>query len=321
MSEPAAAARGRQPLRLPASCWLFVAGSFAFGFALVPLYRVLCQVTGFGDQKQLAAASAAVAGSGRCGRAPSPSSSSATCRRSATGSSAPRRPRCACIRASSTRPSFIARNLTGHDTVAQAVPNIAPGEAVSAASTRPQCFCFSPQNFRRGEERDAAGALLRRPRAAGRHRPRHAQLHLLRHPRHGRRPLARATTQETPMSHGTRTRRLQQVLHAARHARGRSSARWRCSRPCWAWPRWLNDWLGPEVFALGPGAAGGHVHRLVPHRHRREPAGHLQPARRPLVPHGDDVVHLLRGHVLRRLLRRAVLRAHSCRCRGSAARA
>jgi cytochrome c oxidase assembly protein subunit 11 len=29
------------------------AGSFGFGFALVPLYNVLCSVTGYGDQKKL----------------------------------------------------------------------------------------------------------------------------------------------------------------------------------------------------------------------------------------------------------------------------
>ena len=32
---------------------LFVAGSFAFGFALVPLYDVLCSITGLGNQKSL----------------------------------------------------------------------------------------------------------------------------------------------------------------------------------------------------------------------------------------------------------------------------
>ena len=30
---------------------VFALGSFAFGFALVPLYDVLCSVTGVGDQK------------------------------------------------------------------------------------------------------------------------------------------------------------------------------------------------------------------------------------------------------------------------------
>ena len=32
---------------------VFAAGSFGFGFALVPLYNVLCSVTGYGDQKKL----------------------------------------------------------------------------------------------------------------------------------------------------------------------------------------------------------------------------------------------------------------------------
>ena len=32
----------------------FALGSFAFGFALVPLYDVLCDLTGFGNQKAIA---------------------------------------------------------------------------------------------------------------------------------------------------------------------------------------------------------------------------------------------------------------------------
>ena len=47
---------------------------------------------------------------------------------------------------------FVAHNLTGHDTVAQAVPNIAPGEAASWFH-KTQCFCFAPQSFRNGEQR------------------------------------------------------------------------------------------------------------------------------------------------------------------------
>ena len=38
----------------------FALGSFAFGFALVPLYDVLCDLTGFGNQKALAEARLAV---------------------------------------------------------------------------------------------------------------------------------------------------------------------------------------------------------------------------------------------------------------------
>ena len=33
--------------------WLFAAGFLAFGFALVPLYNVLCDVTGYGDRTKL----------------------------------------------------------------------------------------------------------------------------------------------------------------------------------------------------------------------------------------------------------------------------
>src|SRR6187431_2677299 len=37
--------------------WLFAAGAFAFGFALVPLYNVICDVTGYGDKSRLRQAS------------------------------------------------------------------------------------------------------------------------------------------------------------------------------------------------------------------------------------------------------------------------
>jgi cytochrome c oxidase assembly protein subunit 11 len=48
--------------------------------------------------------------------------------------------------------NFLARNLTGHDTVAQAVPDITPGLA-SAWFHKTECFCFTPQSFRKDEER------------------------------------------------------------------------------------------------------------------------------------------------------------------------
>ena len=138
--------------RLTAKLWLFVAGSFAFGFALVPLYRVLCQLSGIGDQKQLLSATLGA-------RADTIDTT-----RTVTVefvSNLPTvgnwefRPAQATLRVHPGKlyeASFIARNLTGHDTVAQAVPNIAPGEAVSAFH-KTQCFCFAPQNFKRGEQR------------------------------------------------------------------------------------------------------------------------------------------------------------------------
>ena len=132
--------------------WLFVAGSFAFGFALVPLYRVLCQVTGIGDQKQLSAATPAA----RIGTQDATRTVTVEfIGNLPTVGNWEFRPAQATLRVHPGQlyeASFVARNLTGHDTVAQAVPNIAPGEAVSWFH-KTQCFCFAPQSFRKGEQR------------------------------------------------------------------------------------------------------------------------------------------------------------------------
>src|SRR5579864_3716012 len=51
--------QSRQNRSLTFKLLFFVAGSFAFGFALVPLYDVLCSITGLGNQKSLTRAVAA----------------------------------------------------------------------------------------------------------------------------------------------------------------------------------------------------------------------------------------------------------------------
>jgi cytochrome c oxidase assembly protein subunit 11 len=126
-------------------------GSFGFGFALVPLYNVLCSVTGYGDQTKLLQKVTAiehpdvnrtvtvefladVASSGEWEFRP-------------------------LKRTLEVHPGelytaeFFAHNLTGRDTVAQAVPNIAPSE-VAAYFHKTECFCFSPQHFRLDEGRN-----------------------------------------------------------------------------------------------------------------------------------------------------------------------
>ena len=47
---------------------------------------------------------------------------------------------------------FVAHNLTGRDTWGQAVPEIAPAK-VAAYFRKTECFCFTPQHFKQGEER------------------------------------------------------------------------------------------------------------------------------------------------------------------------
>jgi cytochrome c oxidase assembly protein subunit 11 len=130
---------------------LFVAGSFAFGFALVPLYDVLCSVTGLGNQKSLT-------------------------RAYAQGAASIDRQRTVTVYFIANLPSvgnwefrpvtttlqvhpgqlyeadFFAHNLTGHDTTAQAVPDIVPSK-LAAWFHKTECFCFTPQSFKRDEQR------------------------------------------------------------------------------------------------------------------------------------------------------------------------
>ena len=128
----------------------FALGSFAFGFALVPLYDVLCDITGFGDQSQLARARLAV-------EAPD-DSRTITVDFVAELPSVGNwefRPTVAEMQIHPGRlykTEFFAHNLTGHETTAQAVPNIAPGKA-AGYFRKTECFCFTPQKFAVNEAR------------------------------------------------------------------------------------------------------------------------------------------------------------------------
>ncbi len=126
------------------------AGAFGFGFALVPLYNVLCGVTGYGDQSRLLQKVRAI-------EHPDPSRTITVefLTSEASAGSWNFRP---VVRTVEVHPGrlysaeFLARNLTGRDTTAQAVPNIAPSMA-AAYFHKTECFCFSPQHFRLNEER------------------------------------------------------------------------------------------------------------------------------------------------------------------------
>ena len=127
------------------------AGSFGFGFALVPLYNVLCAVTGYGDQARLLQKVRAI-------EHPDPSRT-VTVQFLADVASAGGwefRPEARSIQVHPGQlytAEFYAHNLTGRDTVAQAVPNIAPSE-VAAYFHKTECFCFTPQHFSLDEGRD-----------------------------------------------------------------------------------------------------------------------------------------------------------------------
>jgi cytochrome c oxidase assembly protein subunit 11 len=140
--------------RLVRSLWLFTAGSFAFGFALVPLYSVLCSITGYGDRGELVRASTVQAAT----------VASATERTVTVEfiSSVPTfgewefRPEVGSLKVQPGRlyeAKFFAKNLQSRAVTGQAVPDISPGQATPYFH-KTECFCFTPQQFGAQEGRD-----------------------------------------------------------------------------------------------------------------------------------------------------------------------
>ena len=127
------------------------AGAFAFGWALVPLYNVICGVTGVGDQTALLRKVKAI-------EKPDPSRTITIEFIGSTGGAGewdfhPVKRTIDVHPGQLYSAEFFAHNLTGRDTVVQAIPNIAPSK-VAAYFHKTECFCFSPQHFTVNEQRD-----------------------------------------------------------------------------------------------------------------------------------------------------------------------
>ncbi len=149
MNDPA----GKRNRSLAARLVLMAAGSFAFGFALVPLYDVFCEVTGIGTRGQLSRAGTADGQSPVADRtvvveftASVPSGDWEFEPVAATMEVQPGR---------LYEAHYRARNLSGQATTGQAVPSVAPARAAQYF-VKTECFCFTPQHFARDEEREMA---------------------------------------------------------------------------------------------------------------------------------------------------------------------
>jgi cytochrome c oxidase assembly protein subunit 11 len=127
------------------------AGAFAFGWALVPLYDVLCRAAGIGNAE-------AKAGKSLVQESIDPDREVTIefMAQPASVGSFDFRPKVASMRIHPGKlydTLFHAENLTQNPSVAQAVPSISPtGTAKYFHKT--ECFCFSPQTFAAGEGRD-----------------------------------------------------------------------------------------------------------------------------------------------------------------------
>ena len=137
--------------RLVRALLIMTAGSFAFGWALVPLYDVLCRAAGIGNAE-------AKAGKASVVEAVDPNREVTIEFLVQPGSvdSFDFRPTVASMRIHPGKlydTMFYARNLTKQGAVAQAVPSISPtGTAKYFHKT--ECFCFSPQKFGPDEGRN-----------------------------------------------------------------------------------------------------------------------------------------------------------------------
>jgi cytochrome c oxidase assembly protein subunit 11 len=128
----------------------FSLGAFAFGYALVPLYDVLCDITGYGNERRLAEKSVI--------DVKPDESRTITVEFLAelpSNGNWEFRPVLASMKVHPGQlytADFIAKNLTGRNTIAQAVPSIAPTK-VAPYFHKTECFCFTPQAFKTNEER------------------------------------------------------------------------------------------------------------------------------------------------------------------------
>jgi cytochrome c oxidase assembly protein subunit 11 len=143
--------RKRANRRLAYGLLVMTAGSFAFGWALVPLYSVFCKVAGIGNAE-------AKSGPSNAREAVDPNREVTVefVADPASVGSFEFRPEAKSMRVHPGKlydTQFYAKNLTQSASVAQAVPSISPSVAAHYFH-KTECFCFSPQHFKVGEGRD-----------------------------------------------------------------------------------------------------------------------------------------------------------------------
>lgn len=139
-----------RPGRTVAKLGLLVVGMFGFGFALVPLYDVFCEITGLG---------------GRTAGAPQQVVENVDVNRTvrvefvgALEAGAPWHFR-PTVGHMEVHPGqlyethYYAENLTGSELVGQATPSVSPGSAAKHFK-KVHCFCFTRQEFAPHEGRD-----------------------------------------------------------------------------------------------------------------------------------------------------------------------
>ena len=152
----ASASLDRANRRLAARLLVVTAAMFGFGYALVPLYDIVCDITGFNGRTGVLTEEEAAAASGAA--AAGPSSRAVKVQFVATVHSGLRwvlDPPGAPLAATPGKvyeANFVASNRSSRPVVAQAVPSVTP-VAAAAHFNKVECFCFTRQRLEPGETR------------------------------------------------------------------------------------------------------------------------------------------------------------------------
>lgn len=159
--------------RLVGKLLLLVAAAFAFGFALVPLYNVLCAATGFNGktaERKVVRDGIGVGGLVAAGPAPSRIDAARTVTVEFTGTVMPglpwdMRPLTASLDlhpGEMQQVKYLVRNTSDRSIVGQAVPSVSPGQAAQHFE-KLDCFCFAQQTMAPGEAREMPLTFIVKP--------------------------------------------------------------------------------------------------------------------------------------------------------------
>lgn len=138
-------------MRLVRNLFLVVIGMFGFGYALVPLYDVFCEITGLNGKPGVVQAEALSEGVDQ--------SREVTVEFIGNVNSSlkwqfyPRTKRMRVHPGEVYEAQYYAKNLAASDVVGQAVPSVTPAVA-SKYFNKTECFCFTRQAFAAGEGRE-----------------------------------------------------------------------------------------------------------------------------------------------------------------------
>jgi cytochrome c oxidase assembly protein subunit 11 len=147
MGETPETARRRHWQRLSVGA----AGMFAFGFALIPLYGLVCDLTGFSGSTSMLVNPADVREQPDASRVVTVEFTT-TVNGGAPWTFVAQTPRLQVHPGQLYTVNFIARNGRDQAVVAQATPNILPRDATKYLK-KTECFCFRQQSFAAGEEK------------------------------------------------------------------------------------------------------------------------------------------------------------------------